>query len=210
MNLDEIYSLHVTALPVGQIMVKPIKPNEMYAYQKIVQFTFNDKFSKNDAKTLYDNIRSEILRKKDGVNPWEITKAFDAEVGLTNTNTVFKDYLFLEENFIFEAYNSQISIKSELYETNKANLPNILPQIEQVINTSDFKDNFISMSYIQENPTVLNDEILTDKAIKILNDIYGDETVVMDYGQIPYFNDDFIYFQQKIPGDLVVQILKKE
>ena len=25
-------------------------------------------------------------------------------------------------------------------------------------------------------------------------------TVVMDYGQIPYFNDDFCYFQQKISG----------
>ncbi len=196
-NLDEIYSLHVTALPLGQIMVKP---NEMYAYQKRIQFIFNDKFSKNDAKALCDNIRSKILRKKGEANPWEIPKAFDPEIGLTNTNTVFKDYLFMEENFVIEEDNNQLIIKAFVYETNKSKLPNILPQIEQVINTSDFKDHFISMSYIQENPTVLNDEILTNKAIKILNDIYGNETVVLNYGQIPYFNDDFFYFQQKTPG----------
>ena len=33
-NPDEIYSLHVTALPVGQIMVKP---NEMFAHQRQIQ-----------------------------------------------------------------------------------------------------------------------------------------------------------------------------
>ncbi|SDF60068.1 amidohydrolase [Cellulophaga baltica] len=197
MNLDEIYALHVTALPVGQIMVKP---NELFAYQKIIQITFNETFSGDDAETLYGKIRSEFLRKKDSLNPWEIPKAFDSIVGLTNTNTIFKDYLFMEENFVLEEDKNQLKIKAWLYETNKSNLSNILPKIEQIISNSEFKDKFMSTSYIQENPTVLNDEKLTDEATNILNDVYGDGTVVMDYGQIPYFNDDFIYFQQKVSG----------
>ena len=41
---------------------------------------------------------------------------------------------------------------------------------------------------------------MTSQATNILNGIYGNETVLIDYGQIPYFNDDFIYFQQKVPG----------
>jgi len=196
-DLDEIYSLHVTALPVGQIMVKP---KELYAYQKRVQISFSDTFTEDDAKKLYDTIRREILRKKGGANPWEIPKAFDSIGGLRNPNTAFRDYLFLEESFVIEEENNQLHIKAYLYETDKDNLPNILPKIDQLINNSEFKDKFISTSYIQENPTVLNDEELTDQAINILNDIYGDETVVIDYGQIPYFNDDFFYFQQKIPG----------
>ncbi|WP_411765997.1 M20 metallopeptidase family protein [Winogradskyella sp. A3E31] len=197
MNLDEIYALHVTALPVGQIMVKP---NELYAYQKRIQITFKDNLSKEEAKDLYDTIRTETLRKKDGVNPWEIPKAFDSAIGLSNPNTVFKDYLFLEENFVTEEANNQFHIKGYLYETDKSNLPNILSKIEQAINNTTFKDQFISVSYIQGNPTVLNDEELTSKAMNLLNDLYGDETAVMNYGQIPYFNDDFIYFQQKVPG----------
>ena len=196
-DLDEIYSLHVTALPVGQIMVKP---KELYAYQKRVQISFSDTFTEDDAKKLYDTIRREILRKKGGANPWEIPKAFDSIGGLRNPNTAFRDYLFLEDSFVIEEENNQLHIKAYLYETDKDNLPNILPKIEQLISSSEFKEEFIAISYIQENPTVLNDEELTDQAINILNDIYGYETVVIDYGQIPYFNDDFFYFQQKIPG----------
>tara|TARA_R110002167_G_scaffold366336_1_gene594932 strand:+ start:70 stop:1371 length:1302 start_codon:yes stop_codon:yes gene_type:complete len=197
MNIDEIYALHVTALPVGQIMVKP---NELYAYQKRIQIKFNDKFSKEDAGILYNQIKSEILRKKDGANPWEIPKAFDSIIGLSNPNTIFKDYLFMEENFVIEEDNNQLDIKAYLYETNKSNLPNILPKIEEIISKSEYKDKFISTSFIQENPTVLNDKLLTENAINTLTDIYGSKSVVMNYGQIPYFNDDFFYFQQKTSG----------
>tara|TARA_R110002050_G_scaffold24064_2_gene64100 strand:+ start:15595 stop:16875 length:1281 start_codon:yes stop_codon:yes gene_type:complete len=197
MNIDEIYALHVTALPVGQIMVKP---NELYAYQKRIQIKFNDNFSKEDARILYNQVRSEILRKKDGGNPWEIPKAFDSIFGLSNPNTIFKDYLFMEENFIIGEDNNQLDIKAYLYETNKSNLPNILPKIEQIINESEYKDKFISTSFIQENPTVLNDKQLTENAINTLIDIFGNKSVVMNYGQIPYFNDDFFFFQQKTPG----------
>ncbi|OZV70093.1 amidohydrolase [Winogradskyella aurantia] len=197
MHLDEIYSLHVTPLPVGQIMVKP---NELYAYQKRIKITFSNDLLKDDAKTLYDKIRSAVLRKKEGVNPWEIPKSFDSMIGISNPNTVFKDYLFMEESFIMEEENNQIHLKAYLYETNKSNLPYILPKIEQIISNSDYKDKYISTAYIQENPTVLNNEKLTDKAIQLLNNSCGDETVTMGYGQVPYFNDDFCYFQQKIPG----------
>ena len=76
----------------------------------------------------------------------------------------------------------------------------ILPKIEQIISNSEFSNDFITASFIEEDPTVVNNEKLTGKAINILNDIYGDDSVVMSYGQVPYFNDDFIYFQQKVPG----------
>ena len=79
-------------------------------------------------------------------------------------------------------------------------MPNILPKIEQIISKSVYKDKFISTSFIQENPTVLNDKRLTGNAMNTLRDIYGRESVVMDYGQIPYFNDDFFYFQEETSG----------
>ncbi|WP_289645221.1 amidohydrolase [Maribacter aestuarii] len=61
MDIDEIYALHVTALPVGQIMVKP---NELYAYQKIIQLKFNSELSKEDAQVLHNRMRNETLRRK--------------------------------------------------------------------------------------------------------------------------------------------------
>ena len=196
-NLDEIYALHITALPVGQIMVKP---NELYANQKRIKITFSNELKKEDVETLYSEIRSQILRKKDGVNPWEISYAFDSKIGLNNPNTIFNDYLFLEENFVLESDENKLNLKAYLYETNRANLEKILPKIEEIIGNSIHKDKYISATYIQENPTVFNDEYLTNKTMNILKEIYGDTSVVMNYGQIPYFNDDFYYFQQKIPG----------
>ncbi|MFP4846025.1 M20 metallopeptidase family protein [Winogradskyella sp. PE311] len=197
LDIDEIYALHVTALPLGQIMVKP---NELYAYQKRIEIIFNETFSKEDSDILYKKIQSEILRKRDGGNPWEIPKAFDSIVGLTNPNTIFNDYLFLEENRVIEEKKNQLIIRANLYETDKSKLPYILPKIKDVINKSEFKDQFISISFIQENPTVLNDNQLTKSSVNILKTIYGNTAVVNDYGQIPYFNDDFIYFQQNTPG----------
>lgn len=197
LSIDEIYALHVTALPVGQIMVKP---DELYAYQKRIQIKFKDEFSKEDAGILYKRIRNEILRKKEGANPWEIPMAFDTVIGLTNPNTIFKDYLFMEENFVIEEENDQLDIKAYVYETDRSNLPRILPKINQVIGESEYSDKFVSSSFIQENPTVLNDERLTENAVNTLTGIYGSKAVMINYGQIPYFNDDFFYFQQKAPG----------
>jgi len=197
MNLDEIYALHVTNLPVGQIMVRP---NELYAYQKIIKLKFNNQFSKEDAGLLYSKIRSKTIRRKDSTSPWKISEAFDTKVGLRNPNTFFNDYFFLQENFSIDEANEELAIITEGYETNRSNLSGILPKIERIIRQSKHGDKFISASYIQENPTVLNHRSLTNNAINTLTDIYGSNAVVKSHGQIPYFNDDFIYFQQKTPG----------
>jgi metal-dependent amidase/aminoacylase/carboxypeptidase family protein len=56
------------------------------------------------------------------------------------------------------------------------------------------------VSYVQENPTVLNNPALTRSAIRTLQRTGGVDAVRTAYGQAPFFNDDFAYFQQKIPG----------
>ncbi len=197
LQIDEIYALHVTALPVGQIMVRP---NELYAYQRIVQIKFNGELSKEDAEELHGQIRSEVQRNKKGTSPWQISKAFDTVKGIGSPNTIFEDYLFVDEHFFIKEDSNQLTVTASVYETNKSNLPDILPKIERVINKSRHKDEFISMSYIQENPPVLNNEALTKIAVVTLIDIHGSNAVVSSYGQIPYFNDDFTYFQQKTSG----------
>ncbi len=81
-----------------------------------------------------------------------------------------------------------------------AKLKEILPKLRQVIESSGYKDQLLSLSFTQENPTVINNQKLTQTAIKTLQNIYGKEAIVADYGQVPFFNDDFSYFQQKVPG----------
>lgn len=194
---DEIYGLHVTALPAGQIMVKP---NELFAYQKRVRIQLKDELSKEEAKALTKKIHRFLSRVTTNSKPWEIQQMIDPKIGLMNPNTIFKDYLFMDENFNIHSKNDILSLQAYLYETDSSKLKDILPKIKQVIEDSGYKNQLLSISYIQENPTVINDEKLTNIASKTLENIYGKEVIIPDYGQVPYFNDDFAYFQQKIPG----------
>lgn len=196
-NLNEIYGLHVTALPVGQIMVKS---NEIFAYQKKIRIKLKNALSNEKVNELTKNIRSLLSRSRNDSKPWEIQNIGDPKIGLRNTNTIFQDYLIMDEHFNTYTKNNEFFLEAYLYETDSSNLKEIIPKIKQRIETSNYKDQLISVSIIQENLTVNNDKKLTDIAVKTLDNIYGQGFIVTDYGQVPYFNDDFAYFQQRVPG----------
>lgn len=196
-NPDEIYGLHVTALPVGEIMVKP---GEMFAYQKRIRILLKNELSKEEAKALTKKIHSTLSRSTAGSRPWEIQNIRDPKTGLTNPNTIFKDYLIMDEQFTSYTKNDSLFLEAYVYETNATNLANIIPAVKQVIAAGNNKDQLLNVSFIQENPTIINDKTLTADAITTLQNIYGKNAVAADYGQVPFFNDDFAYFQQKVPG----------
>lgn len=126
---NEIYGLHVTALPVGQIMVKP---NEMFAYQKRIRVTLKNELTNEQAKELTKKIHSFLSRARTSSKPWEIQNIGDTKTGLINPNTIFKDYLIMDENFTSYSENNELFLEANLYETNLTNLKNIIPKIKQV------------------------------------------------------------------------------
>ena len=197
LKLDEIYALHVTALPVGQLLVKP---DEVFAYQKRIQVRFNSRVSRTEAQELYANLRLKLQRTQTGATPWVIRQAFDGIQGISNPDTDFANYRFLEEQVVIEEAADALYLKAYLYETDAAQAANLIPQLEALIKASDVKDDFLEVSIIQENPTVHNDLLLAQEAQQILQALDDEAEVVTGYGQIPYFNDDFTYFQDKVPG----------
>ncbi|WP_288438060.1 M20/M25/M40 family metallo-hydrolase [uncultured Chryseobacterium sp.] len=196
-NPDEIYGLHVTATPVGQIMVKP---REMFAYQRKIRIQLKNGLSEDELTGLSKKISSSLFRVSNGGKPWEIQSIVDPKIGLTNPDTVFKDYLFTDGKFNIYSKNSESFLEAYLYETNASRLAMIVPEVQKIIENSGYQNKLLSVSFVQENPTVLNDEKLTHSAIEILQNVYGKNSVASDYGQVPFFNDDFAFFQQKIPG----------
>ena len=194
---DEIYGLHVTALPVGQIMTKP---EEVFAYQKRVKIELKNTLSDKEVKELSKKISASLSRIENNSKPWEIQYITDPKIGLMNPNTIFKNYRIIDENFLSGSDDKSFSMKAYIYETNADKLKEIIPQIKQVLETNGYKDQLLSVSYIQENPTVFNDKNLTHLATETLEKIYGKTLMVKDYGQVPYFNDDFAFFQQKKQG----------
>lgn len=194
---DEIYGLHVTALPVGQIMTKP---EEVFAYQKRLKIELKNTLSDKEVKELSKKISASLSRNENNSKPWEIQYITDPKIGLMNPNTIFKNYRIIDENFLSGSDDKSFSMKAYIYETNADRLKEIIPQIKQVLETNGYKDQLLSVSYIQENPTVFNDKSLTNLATETLEKIYGKMVMVKDYGQVPYFNDDFAFFQQKKQG----------
>ena len=194
---DEIYGLHVTALPVGQIVVKS---NEIFAYQKRISIKLKNELTNEQTKEITKNIYSQLSRSQIGSKPWKIQNMIDPKIGVTNPNTIFKDYLIIDENFNIYNKNEELFLEAYLYETNSSNLKNIILKVREVIEANGYKEKILSISFIQENPTVINDEKLTNLAVKTLDNIYGKGFVVSVHGQIPFFNDDFAYFQKRIPG----------
>ncbi|WP_343658664.1 M20/M25/M40 family metallo-hydrolase [Chryseobacterium sp.] len=194
---DEIYGLHVTATPVGQIMVKS---HEMFAYQKKIRVQLKNRLSEDETNRLTKKISNFLIRLHAEGKPWEIQSIVDPTIGLTNPDTIFKDYLFTDGKFNTYSKNNEFFLETYLYETNPSNLDKIIPGVQNVIEDSGYKNELFSVSFVQGNPTVINDEKLTQSATEILQNIYGKNTVAADYGQVPFFNDDFSYFQQKIPG----------
>ena len=197
MKLDEIYGLHVTALPVGQIMVKP---NELFAYQKRIRIELNKTLSVEETNALAKKINVALFRSQNESKPWEIQHVIDPNMGLANPNTIFKDYLIMDEQFNTYAENNKQFMEAYLYETDFKKLQNIIPTIKQTIEANGYKGQLVAVTYIQENPTVVNNPKLTNFAVKTLENTFGKGLMATSYGQVPFFNDDFAYFQQKIPG----------
>jgi metal-dependent amidase/aminoacylase/carboxypeptidase family protein len=196
-NPSEVYGVHITPLQVGTIMVKQ---QEMYAYQKRIRIKLKNDISHEEAKVLASKIHRYLSRAQPDSKPWEIQHIVDPAIGLMNPNTIYKDYLLMDEQFIIYSKDDELYLNTYLYETDQSRLAKIIPKIKQLLKTEKYEDKLLSIAFIQENPTIVNDEGLTKKAVEIFNKVYGNGLIVQAYGQVPYFNDDFAYFQEKRPG----------
>lgn len=194
---DEIYGVHVTALPVGQILVRA---NEMFAYQRRVRIRLKNELSKAEIMQLTRNVNRELSRSRTGAKPWEIQNIDDPVIGLTSPGTWFQDYLIMDATFDTRTEKEALVLEFYLYETTASKLGGIISRVERVVEASGHKSQLVSVSYVQENPTVLNNASLTRFAIRTLQGSRGVDAVQPFFGQVPFFNDDFAYFQQKIPG----------
>jgi metal-dependent amidase/aminoacylase/carboxypeptidase family protein len=197
LHLDEIYGLHVTAMSAGQIMVKP---NEIFAYQKRVQLRFNKILDKEAIQEISQLLDAGLTRSMTNSKPWEMQQILDPKIGLSNDKSIFQDYCFLNQPYSAYTEKEEQILATDLYETNAQKIPLIIPQIKKILAASKYASNLSAVSFIQENSTVNNNPKLTGKAIQTLDQIYGKDFVVKAHGQVPFFNDDFAFYQQKIPG----------
>ncbi|MFY8127133.1 MAG: M20 metallopeptidase family protein [Chitinophagaceae bacterium] len=193
----EIYGLHIIPASMGEIMVKE---NEMFCYQKGIRIKFKNSVNAEKIKQLYSSIKATLTRTKENSKPWEMQHILDPKLGLTSSSTIYKNYFIADENYTSYTKGDTTIVEADVYETEKENLKNILPNVKKVIENMGLQNDLLSLSFFKENPTINNNPKLTQQATSLLNQAFGNNTVTKSYGQVPFSNDDFAYFQQSIPG----------
>lgn len=194
---DEIYGMHITAFPVGDVRVRPA---EMFAHQRRVRLTLRDELSSDEIDQLVKLVQTTMFRARPDARPWAIQQLVDPTVGVAAPETAFQDFTFMDSDFSSRREGGELLLEAYLYETSASALPTIIPRIEQAVVASGHRSRLLEVKFVQANPTVLNDPRLTRLAIRALQQSYGTDAVKPLYGQAPFFNDDFAYFQQQTPG----------
>ena len=194
---DEIYGLHVFPSETGIISTKS---KELFAYKKKVKVSFDKNINQDKFKVFFKKIMENFIRNKPNSTPWSIDYFTDPELGLENPKTIYKDYFILDSNIDTIENKQTISFESTFYETDSDKLDSILGQINSLMLNSEYEGSYLSTSYSKGNPTVFNDPELTKTCLRTLDRLYGKKSVKPIYGQVPYSNEDFIYYQYRIPG----------
>jgi metal-dependent amidase/aminoacylase/carboxypeptidase family protein len=195
-NPSEVYGLHITPASFGQILVKS---NEMYSYQKGLRIQLKNTVSSEAVNELMAKIRTKLVRVANNTQPWDLQRILDPKDGLASPSTIYKDYAILDR-FTKFTRNDTLFLEADFYETEKSRLQDIIPAVREAVVAQGLSAQLHSVTFFKENPTIDNDPKLTEIATNTLNSVYGQGTVTRTYGQVPFSNDDFAYFQQKVPG----------
>ncbi len=196
---DEIYGLHIGPGPSGEINVKA---NELFAYAKTLQVKFKHTTNENELRNFMNTIVKGYVRNiEQKGSPWNIiNKISDSKIGLTNKETIFKDY-FILQGARLNTDKEVTFYNASFLETDVKKVNSLPLEIKKQIQNSKFKDAFISIEYSKDSSgTPINDPELTRIATQTISSFYTKEMFKPLYGQTPYFGEDFIFYQQKIPG----------
>lgn len=194
---DEIYGAHVTPMPAGVIATKP---DEVYSYRRRVKLAFKDSIDIEALTQSVNTVIQSMVRTKLNAQPWNLQHLVDPAIGLENPDTIYQEYLIPDNKLTVKESDNQLEFEAGVVESNPTNLDNTLTEIREKLGKTKYADRLISVEYIQEGPSVVNDTELANMAIDTIRSVYGEKSVARNYGVVPYFNDDFAYFQQTVPG----------
>lgn len=192
---SEMYALHITPLPVGQVAAKE---NEVYSYFRTLKVQFKNILVKDEVV----KYTQDLIRSHSTVNEkfWDLKSIMDPEIGIANPNSIYADYIAVSEPFHVKSENNAVEISTMIYATDSLKLDSMLVRLEENIGRSAYSSNLLSVHYDKNNPTVNNDAKLTQETLQTIASAYGKNTVAPIYGIVHLFNDDFSFFQQKVPG----------
>jgi len=196
---DEIYGSHIAPMATTMIATKP---EWMFADYKMLEISFKSS-SENESILAYCK---ELISSVQNVDPsskfWNPESLSDPKIGLTNPNTIFNNYTFInQDSFNIAQTENEISMKAYIGSSIEKKFDSLIPQLEQQIKNSKFAKKLIDVKYTYERANLYNDKNLTKNSLAHISQIYGAENITLLYGVMAdYRGDDFAYYQEKVPG----------
>ena len=198
-NPDEIYGSHIGPMPTNIISTKP---EWMFADYKTVTISFKNS-NKNEAIIDYSK---KLIMELQNVAPdskfWNPNNLGDPNIGLASPNTIFKDFLFVNErSFKVTETKKEVTISAYFGASTKDKINSVIPQLKDKINHSKYARKLIDVVYSYQRANLYNDKNLTEKSLAHISKTFGAENIILLYGEMPdYRGDDFAYFQEHVPG----------
>lgn len=198
-KLDEIYGLHIFPTQTGSIYTKK---NELFAYERTIEVVTSQDVNKEQFINDFNTFTDTYNRQSTISSPTKLELIVHNEMGIENPETIYKDFFFSLQGINVQVNNNSIAFTKTFFETQVEQLDKILNDTRQFLASKDYGSHIKSVSYSRANPTVVNDAELTEQIVSSFLDDKGNTIIKNIYGQVPYFNEDFIYYQQEIPGVL--------
>ena len=200
---DEIYALHISPYPVGTVATKSAN---VFVHITTIEVAY--KASSNQEALV--NFTKELMGSAQTYEPntkfWNFNNVFSSEIGVTNTNTIYKDYIALMSDFDIKKSDDALKIRVAVNASGIEKLNAYLASIETKIKTSEYSKELLSIKFDFQKDmpvffTPLNNQELTGESMKSISSIYGEQSIIPLYGVGPFqFSDDFAYFQKSVPG----------
>lgn len=196
---DEIYGSHIGPMPTNVISTKP---EWMFADYKTVTVSFKNS---NDSEAIIAYSK-KIIMELQNVEPesefWNPSSLGNPSIGLANPNTIFKDFLFVnQKSFDVKKNEKEVTISAYFGASTKEKINSVIPLLKDKISHSKYAKKLIDVVFSYERANLYNDKKLTEKSLAHISKTFGAENIILLYGEMPdYRGDDFAYFQEHIPG----------
>jgi len=200
---DEIYALHMSPYPVGTIATKSAN---VFTHITAIEVAYKASSEQNALVNFTKELISGAQTYGTSTKFWDLNNLFSPEIGVTNPNTIYKDYITLISDFDIKKSDDTLKVRVAIDASDIEKLNGFLASIKTKIKSSKYSEELISLkfNFQKDMPvmfTPLNNQELTNETMKSISTIYGEQSAIPLYGVAPLqFSDDFAYFQEQVQG----------
>lgn len=196
-EVDEIYGLHVSPSEIGTIATKA---GNLFSHQKLIKLSFGGADEAQELTETINSILESTMRVESREKFMQLQNILDPTIGLASPNSIYKGYVAFYQMPKPNILEDSVVFQTQVYASDKNELDRSIQHIKTMIAETKYKDRLLSLEHSEGLVGVDNDPGLANEAIELLSKLYGAQFVEKNYGQVPFFSEDFGMFQKEVPG----------